>query len=141
MRFALVIAAALSAAPLSAAPVCEMRGAEELEVLEAAKAEFLKGDFEKFADVATEVMGNSRATLDKPIAQMAGLFPMGFESCQTVLQRREAGGMVQEVSTFNIKDGDFPMSLYLAATPIRGEWKIVHLNFDTSFTKVLSGLR
>jgi len=135
------LAMMLGAAPAVAAPVCEMRGAEAFEVLDASKAEFLKGDFEAFADKASAVMGSGRDSLDEPIAQLAGLFPDGFESCQTVLQRKEPGGMVQEVTTFNIKDTDFPMSLYLAAMPIRGEWQIVHLNFDTSVTKVLDSLR
>lgn len=131
----------LCAGPAIAEPVCEMRGAEAFDVLEASKAEFLKGEFETFADKASAVMGDGRKSLDEPIARLEGLFPDGFESCQTVLQRTEPGGMVQEVTTFNIKDTKFPMSLYLAALPIRGELQIVYLNFDTSITKVLDTLR
>lgn len=130
----------LVASPAFAEPVCEMRGAEPLEIMETAKASFLKGDFQEFSRVATELMGASRKTLEKPIGQLEGLFPNGFEDCQTIVQRRDAGGMVQEVTTFNIKGQDFPMSLYLLAAPIRGEMKISYLNFNTTMTEVLKSL-
>lgn len=132
---------AVLAGAAMAEPICEMRGAEEVPALEAAKAEFLKGDFSEFSNVATEIMGNARNQLKEPLERMGVLFPDGFESCAVVLQRRETGGMIQEVSTFVIKDQEFPMSLYLLAIPIRGEWKIAYLNFNSTLSDVLSSLR
>ncbi len=136
----LIIALALAASPAVAENTCEMRGAEPVEILEAAKEAFLKGEFQEFSKVATELMGSSRKALEKPLGQLEGLFPNGFEDCQTVVQRRDVGGMVQEVTTFNIKGQDFPMSLYLLAAPIRGEMKISYLNFNTTMTDVLDSL-
>jgi len=37
------------------------------------------------------------------------------------VQRRDLGGMVQEVTTFNVKGKDFPIALYLQGTPVRGK--------------------
>ena len=137
----LTLALAIAASPAFAEPVCEMRGAEPIEALELAKQKFLDGDFKGFADYSTKSMGSrAAASLAKPVQQLAGLFPKGFESCQTVAQRKEAGGMVQEVITFNIKGQDFPMSLYLLAAPTRGEMKISYLNFNTTLSDVLKSL-
>ncbi|MCV2894085.1 hypothetical protein [Lentibacter sp. XHP0401] len=137
----LALIAAFAASPALADSVCEMRGAEPLPVMEAAKAEFLKGEYMRFGDIAAEIMGASRESLEKPFERMEALFPDGFTQCDTVLQRRDIGGLVQEVTTFTIEDQDFPMSLYLLAIPIRGEWKIAQLNFDTKLTDVLSSLQ
>ncbi|MBU2983539.1 hypothetical protein KO498_17160 [Lentibacter algarum] len=140
MKFVYPFALAVFCSPAFAAPVCEMGGAEPVELLETAKAEFLRGDFQAFKDITTEIMGTASEKLEKPIAQLEGLFPDGFESCQTIVQRRDSGGMVQEVTTFNIKGQDFPMSVYLLAAPIRGELKVGYLNFNTTMTEVLKSL-
>ncbi len=137
----LAIALALVAGPAFAEPLCEMGGAEPVETLEVAKKKFLDGDFKGFSDYATASMGQAASrALEKPVTQLEGLFPNGFESCQTIVQRSENGGMVQELTTFNVKGLDFPMSLYLLAAPTRGEMKISFLNFNTTLTEVLKSL-
>ncbi|WP_299294598.1 hypothetical protein [uncultured Tateyamaria sp.] len=136
-------AAALAFLPLPAlaAPVCDMRGAEPLEVFETAKAAFLKGDFKSFAQVTTTLVKGGPAAFGEAVGSLEGLFPNGFESCQTVVQRIDVGGMVQEISTFNIKGLKGPMSVYLLALPTRGSLEISYVTFDTTMSKVLNELR
>ena len=121
--------------------VCDMGGAAPVPVLETAKASFLSGDFETFARTTTKLMPQGPAAFGEGTSQLMGLFPDGFESCQTVAQRRDVGGMVQEVSTFNIAGQSSPMSLNLLAMPIRGEMQISLITFNTRMGAVLEELR
>lgn len=140
IRFAAVLS--VVAAPLWAAPVCEMRGAEPVEVLEQAKEAFLHSEFDDFVAIAAEIMPEAAAqNILKELRRLDGLLPDGFDSCQTVVQRRDTGGMVQEVTTFNVKGQDFPISLYLQVTPVRDRMLISYLNFNTTMSDVLDQLR
>lgn len=132
---------ALVALPAVADPVCDMRGAEEVPVLEAVKAAFLEGDFPTFLNLSTELMQDKRDALSGPVGQLAALFPKGFDSCQTIVQRRDLGGFVQEVVTFNAPGLDFPMSVYLQAAPIRGKMQMTSFSFNTVLDDVLQDLR
>ena len=134
-------AALAFATPLSAQNVCEMGDARIISVFEPAKAAFLAGDFNQFAELTTRLMPAGPAAFGDGINQLAGLFPDGFESCQTIVQRHDAGGMVQEVTTFNIRGNLGPMSLYLMAAPLRGELEISNINFNTTMSEVLDSLR
>lgn len=141
-RFAPGLALALAVTPVFAEePVCEMRGAVAVPVLEAAKRAFLDTDFERFLDLGTALMQDKRDVLEGPLVRLKMIAPGGFESCQTIVQRRDAGGLVQEVTTFNIAGQSFPMSLYLQAAPIRGEWRITSLTFNSVLSSVLDELR
>ncbi|MEL7100730.1 MAG: hypothetical protein AAGM84_18030 [Pseudomonadota bacterium] len=138
----LVLAAALALpTALSAETVCDMGGAEVVPVFEPVKAAFLSGDFAQFAQLTTRLMPTGPAAFGEGITQLEGLFPDGFESCQTIVQRTDKGGMVQEVTTFNIRGNLGPMSLYLLAAPLRGEMEISNINFNTTMSKVLDSLR
>jgi hypothetical protein len=110
-------------------------------LFEQAKAAFLREDFDGFAAVTTEVMGNNGSALDAPLKQLRGLIPNGFDGCQTIVQRRDVGGMIQEVSTFTLRGQAFPISVYLLAIPIRGEMKIGYVGFNTSLVSVLENLK
>jgi hypothetical protein len=121
--------------------VCEMSGAVPVPLFEQAKAAFLREDFDGFADVTTEVMGDNGRALDAPLKQLRGLIPNGFDGCQTIVQRRDVGGMIQEVSTFTLRGQAFPISVYLLAIPIRGEMKIGYVGFNTSLVSVLENLK
>lgn len=120
--------------------VCEMRDADAVPLLEEAKKMFRDGDFLSFANFIGSSMGPGAQALVAPLDRLATLVPDGFESCQVVLQRRDIGGLVQEVSTFNVPDKDFPVSLYLLAMPVRGEMVIGQINFNTAIGPVLENL-
>ena len=131
----------LSAPAMAQEPVCAMADAVPVPELEPAKQAFLTGEFDDFLTLATPLMKSSRESLEEPIARMKEHFPDGFESCQTILQRRDAGGFVQEISTFDFPGSDFPMSLILQAAPVRGELGIVSFTFNTKIGGVLGELR
>jgi len=140
--FCKAIALSLSLAfPAAADTVCDMRDAVAHDVFEPAKAAFLQGDFKAFAELTTTLVKGGPAAFGDAVGGLEGLFPNGFESCQTVVQRTDAGGMVQEITTFNIKGLKGPMSVYLLALPTRGTLEISYVNFDTTMSKVLNELR
>ena len=86
-------------------------------------------------------MGDGAETLYEPLDRLASLVPQGFDSCQVVLQRKDVGGLIQEVSTFNVRGLTFPVSLYLAAIPVRDRWIIARVNFNTTFGSVLESVK
>ncbi|MEO0389442.1 MAG: hypothetical protein AAF218_00735 [Pseudomonadota bacterium] len=138
----IVLAAALSLpAPLFAQSVCAMGGAPVEPAFETAKSAFLSGNFDAFARATTVLMPKGPAAFGDSMQRLKELFPEGFEGCQTVAQRRDAGGMVQEVTTFNIAGALGPMSLYLLAAPLRGEMKISYVYFNTTMNDVFDRLR
>lgn len=118
-----------------------MGGSAVVPVFEPLKAAFLAGEFEQFGDLATEKMKSLREDIAPSLRQIKGLFPNGFESCQTIVQRVETGGMVQEVTTFNIQNNDIPLALYLLAIPTRGEMIVVQFQFHTTLSQVFDELR
>ncbi|WP_322865157.1 hypothetical protein U5922_002470 [Aquicoccus sp. G2-2] len=140
MKLLIAALALVAAGPALADPVCEMRGAEPLPVFETAKAAFLKGDFSAFLGSATVLMRGERAALEAPLAKLADLVPSGFDSCQTILQRRDIGGLVQEVTTFDIPGKSFPISLYLQAAPVKGAMGITSLSYNSKLDTVLNEL-
>ncbi|MEM8579004.1 MAG: hypothetical protein AAGF60_14235 [Pseudomonadota bacterium] len=141
MRFAPIALALCLPAAFAAEPICDMGGAEVVPVMEPAKAAFLAGEFDRFAELTTTIMRDGPALFGDATERLKTLFPSGFESCQTIAQRRDMGGMVQEVTTFNIRGNTAPMSIYLLAAPLRGEMQISYVNFNTTMNDVLDSLR
>jgi hypothetical protein len=140
MKPLIALLAAMIASPAIAAPVCEMRDAEPLPLFEAAKAAFLKEDFKAFLDVSTKMMPEKREQLEAPLAKLKQLVPSGFDRCATILQRRDKGGLVQEISTFEMSGKPFPISLYLQAAPVRGTLQITSLSYNSVLDDVLANL-
>ena len=142
MKHAVLAACLALPTALHAQTLCEMGGAEPEPTFEPAKAAFLAGDFDAFAELTTSMMPAGPAVFGDAIGQLKGLFPNGFESCQTIVQRRDVGGLVQEVTTFNIAGSNSgPMSIYLLAAPVRGDMQISSINFTTTMNDVLDSLR
>lgn len=121
--------------------VCQMDGAVPVPLFERAKAAFLREDYDLFADITTEMMGPNGAALDAPLKQLVDFAPNGYDTCQTIVQRRDAGGMIQEVTTYTLKGQDFPLAIYLLAIPIRGELKVGYVGFNSSLVEVLKNLK
>ncbi len=139
-RVALILS--MAAAPAWAAPVCEMGGAEPVGIFEQAKQSFLHREFDDFVEVAAAIMPKKAAdAVTQELQKLDGMLPEGFDSCQTIVQRRDAGGMVQEVITFNVRGKDFPISLYLQGTPVRGKMIVSYLSFHTTMSNVLEQLK
>lgn len=140
----LLLALACAGAPLGAAGAdpapspCALNGAAPVPALEAAKAHFLKGEFAQFYRVATPLVPDAEDRYAEVIGKLPELFSGGFSSCSTVLQRRDQGGMVQEVTLFTVRPPNSGMmSLLLTSAPIDGEETVIFMNFSSQMSRVL----
>ncbi len=121
---------------------CALNGVEPLPVLEAAKAAFLKGKYHEFYRLATPYVPDARSQYPALMGRLAELFPNGFPRCSTVLQRRDVGGMVQEITMFAIEPPDTGMiSIILTAVPFNDEPEIVAFVFNSAIGPVLDELK
>lgn len=121
--------------------VCVLGGAEAIPIFEKAKLAFLRSDFPEFVDIMRASLGNGASALSEPLLKVKDIVPGGFEGCQVIAQRKDIGGLIQEVSTFNIKGSVQPLSLYLSAMPVRGELIFGQVNFNTAIGPVLDELK
>lgn len=140
LLFASAFACCWSIAAL-ADPICDMGDAKPVDVFEPAKAAFLEGNYVAFATLTTPLSPRGSAAFGDAIGSLREAFPNGFVSCQTVVQRVDMGGMVQEITTFNIRGIQAPMAIYLMALPTRGALEISFVTFDTTMSAVLDQLR
>lgn len=143
---ALVVALALalaSAQPAQAqTPPCKLNGVQPVPVLETAKAAFLAGKYHEFYRVATPYVPDARAKYPELMGPLAELFPDGFPRCATVLQRRDAGGMVQEITMFGMEPPRTGMvSIILTAVPFNDEPEIISFVFNSAIGPVLDELK
>ncbi len=111
-----------------------------MPVFEPAKAAFLSGDWDLFAELATPLIPDGPEAFGPTLNQLKVTFPNGFASCQTILSRADKGGLVQEITTFNIPGVEGPMSLYLLASPVRGELAISYFYLNTAMRDVFEKL-
>jgi hypothetical protein len=100
---------------------------------------FLKGDYDGFFGFAGKAMTNADGT-----AFMAGItaaIPEGFSSCATIVQREDVGGMVQEVTMFQLAGHRGFINLYLQSALIDGQRVILQIIFDESTSAVMESLQ
>lgn len=141
---ALVVPLALTFAQPARAqtPACKLNGVQPVPVLETAKAAFLAGKYQEFYRVATPYVPEARAKYPELMGPLIALFPDGFPRCATVLQRRDAGGMVQEVTMFEVTPPQTGMvSMILTAVPFNDEAEIISFVFNSAIGPVLDELR
>lgn len=132
----------LAAPALAEEPPCALNGVEPVPVMEQAKAAFLAGEYRRFYKVATPYVPDARKKYPELMGPLAELFPDGFPRCSTVLQRRDAGGMVQEITMFAIEPPNTGMvSILLTSVPFKDEPEIISFVFNTAFSPVLNELR
>lgn len=86
-------------------------------------------------------MGSAADPLREPLGKLTQIVPDGFDSCQVIAQRRDVGGMIQEVSTFSAPGELQPVSLYLLVMPVRDEMIVGQVNFNTSVGPVIGSLK
>ena len=96
-------------------PACALNGVQPVPVLETAKAHFLRGEYAQFYRIATPFVSDAEARYGEVMGQLPVLFQGGFTDCSTVLQRREVGGMVQEMTLFAVR----PPAKSARAAPMR----------------------
>jgi hypothetical protein len=140
LRAALVALTSLATQGCAQTPAaCAFTGPTVFPELEAAKAAFLTGDYAGFIALAGVMMPDVDGA-----ALMAGIaeaVPGGFAACTTVIQREDVGGFVQEVSLYQLPDGNGPISLYLQSALVDGKRVILQFTFDSGLAVVLEKLR
>ena len=113
----------------------------DVPVLEDAKAAFLDADYRAFTTIAGAYFPDIEENFDNYFGQIQVVFPNGYVSCHTVLQRREEPGFFQDL-VFYIPEGyDAPMALLLIAAEVDGEAKLIEFSYNTSISAVLEELK
>lgn len=120
---------------------CGPQQDEDIVLFEAAKAAFLAADYEKFVELAGDYFPDLESNFDNYFGQIQVVFPNGFDSCATVLQRREEPGFYQDLVFYFPAGSKAPMALLLVAARVDGEIKLVEFNYNTSISDVLSDLK
>lgn len=138
IRLALLFSLFASAA---AAGPCGPDRNTDIDVLEKAKAAFLATDYRQFASIAGAYFPDINENFDSYFGQIQVVFPNGYDSCHTVLQRREAPGFYQDLIFYFPKGFDAPMALLLIAADIDGEAKLIEFTYNTSISSVLEELK
>ncbi|NJM84608.1 MAG: hypothetical protein HC844_21190 [Tabrizicola sp.] len=139
LRLAFVLSCIASQGCTQTTPACSFTGPTVFPEMETAKAAFLTGDYQGFFGLAAAQMPNTDG-----VALMAGIteaVPDGFASCTTVVQREDVGGLVQEITLFQLPEGKGPISVYVQSALIDGQRVILQFSFDTTFANVLEKLR
>ncbi len=127
-----------AAAAADPAPPCALNGVAPVPTLETAKAHFLKGEYPEFYRATTPFVADAEARYGDVMGKLPVLFHGGFSACATILQRRDAGGMVQEMTLFSVKPpGSGMMSLLLTSVPIEGEDMVIYMTFSSQMSRVL----
>ena len=135
LRFAL--AACLSLAPLAArAEGCAPAGGEAVPSFQKMNQLLLDSDFLGFVAAIHAAIGSD---VSEPMHQVQGLFEEGFEGCTTIAQRRETGGMVQEIVVFHGKPG--PLFGYWMGMVEGEDARILRFAINTDIDEVMSFLR
>jgi hypothetical protein len=138
-RIAFVLSCLASQGCTQTVPACAFTGPTVFPEMETAKVAFLAGDYAGFFALAAAQMPNTDG-----VALMAGIaeaVPDGFASCTTVVQREDVGGLVQEITLFQLPEGKGPISVYVQSALIDGQRVILQFSFNTSLDAVLEKLR
>lgn len=123
-------------------PPCALNGVEPVPVIEQAKAAFLRGDYREFYRAVTPYVPDAREQFPTLMGPVAMLFPDGFLHCSTILQRRDAGGMVQEITMFQVPAPETgAVSIILTTAPFKDEPEVIAFVFNSAIGPVLDELR
>lgn len=136
LRLPLALLAAL-AGP-SAAFACTMSGENPSFIVEVESlhTNLENGDYAGFIE-DVRMLGGIDAT---GIANgIAANFPNGFESCRTIVQRRDIGGMTQSIAIFLTPDKS--IYLYSLSAIENGAFKLLTLTVSEDAQAALANLR
>jgi len=140
MKLALILALLAGTSAATAGP-CGPDRDTDIPVFEEAKAAFLATEYETFADIAGAYFPDIKTNFDTYFGQIQVVFPNGYESCQTILQRRESPGFHQELVFYFPRGHDAPMALLLIAADVGGKARLIEFTYNTSISAVLDELK
>lgn len=140
MRYIIAAAIAAFSTPANAGP-CGADLTGDIPLFEEAKAAFLAADYKSFVDIAGPYFPDLESNFDDYFGQIQVVFPNGFDSCATVLQRREEPGFLQDLVFYFPAGSPAPMALLLIATEVDGQYRLIEFTYNTSISAVLDDLK
>lgn len=134
--FALALSAlALCALPaLAQEAACTLAGGTPVAEAEAMNA-LVKAA--KFDDLATALAATIGGLAPTAFDGVKGAYPQAFDSCTTVVQRQDVGGLSQHVVVF---EGANPLFVYWAVANFGGKTGVISFNMDSTLGPVLKML-
>lgn len=133
----LILTALLSVWAVSAeAEGCPSDGVVAVPVVEALNQKMLKGDFSGFAAGVSKEIGRD---FGDAFDALARIFSQSFDTCSTIAQRIDTGGMIQNVVTF--KRGNDYLFAYWLISREGNRFQILNFNVNTDLVEVMSSLR
>jgi hypothetical protein len=139
LRLASILSLLCMTSACAQEPGCAFTGTTVFPEMEAAEAAFLAGDYARF--VSLMGAGMPQIDADALIAPLAAAVPDGFNSCTTVLQREDVGGLVQELTVFSAPEGAGLVVLYAQSALIDGTRSVLQFSFDSDLNKMLALLQ
>ncbi|MEJ6403424.1 hypothetical protein [Yoonia sp. 2307UL14-13] len=113
----------------------------DVSVFEDAKTAFFRTDYRAFANLVGDYIPDMDARFEALFGPLDMFEPRGYESCQTILQRRENPSFYQEVILFFPRGVDGPIALHLVGAEIGGTVRVLEFTYNSSVGAVLEGLR
>ena len=139
-RGLLAVFAAMFMAGTGHAGVCGPDRDTDIPEFELAKARFLKGDYDGFGQALGPLFQSELPGYADDFANFKSVFAGTFQSCHTVLQRREEPGFHQEVIFYFDDVVQGPVAMYLSGIVVDGEFHMVEFLFNTEVGGVLDAL-
>ncbi|MDP3195216.1 hypothetical protein [Tabrizicola sp.] len=134
---ALIVAGLVSLAPTVAlSEGCVLEGGTVVAKVEAMNQMMLNLDVAGFVGAIKDEIG---LDLGDSLSGVTDIYAAGFDGCETIAQRSDLGGMVQNVVMFNGKVG--PLFGYWLAVPQGDGHRVISFTLDTDLEKVMGNLR
>lgn len=116
------------------APVCDAGDATPAATAEPVRAALLQADMAK----AMAGFDNDPAALQR----FQDLLPAGYDACTVIVQRRDEGGMTQEITVFSSADSrpNGTLALYSVTAPINGDERLLRAEVFTSVPEAFGNL-
>ncbi len=134
-RIAMAAMLVLSA-PMAWAEGCPPRDGATIPEVEAMNQMLLDLDFNGFAATVKQQVGTD---ISASMPGAAELFAKGFIGCTTVVQRRDIGGLVQNLVYFDSSVG--PLFVYWRVVPVGAAHRLISFSVNTDMDKVFDHLQ
>ena len=135
-RLIIAMSIFLATDAMATAGGCPPSGGTEIAEVEEMNQMFLDSDF---GSLSMKIGSYFNSNMPGIFDGIAALFKDGFTSCTTIAQRRDIGGMTQQVVEF--KSTKAPMFAYWLSTTNDGAFQLLRFNYNTDPAIVLGELR
>lgn len=133
----LIVAGLVSLVPsVVLAEGCTLEGGVVVAKVEAMNQMMMDLDVPGFVEAIKAEIG---LDLGDSLTSVTEIYADGFEGCDTIAQRSDLGGMVQNVVMFNGRVG--PLFGYWLAVPQGDGHRVISFTLNTDLEKVMENLR